>query len=71
MHLSLAALDAAIRLLETGDEFREEILEAAGKEGPFCRWPFDARSASLRLADRLLRAFSLEVACHERTLRFA
>jgi site-specific recombinase XerD len=31
MHLSPAALDAAIRLLETGSEFRGEIMEAAGK----------------------------------------
>jgi site-specific recombinase XerD len=31
MHLSPAALDAAIRLLETGSEFRGGILEAAGK----------------------------------------
>jgi site-specific recombinase XerD len=31
MHLSPAALDAAIRLLETGAEFRGEIMEAAGK----------------------------------------
>jgi integrase len=30
MHLSPAALDAAIRLLETGTESRGEILEAAG-----------------------------------------
>jgi site-specific recombinase XerD len=30
MHLSPAALDAAIRLLETGTEFRGEIMEAAG-----------------------------------------
>src|SRR5688572_28406029 len=29
--LSPAALDAAIRLLETGSEFRGEIMEAAGK----------------------------------------
>ena len=33
MHLSPAALDAAIRLLETGTEFRGEIMEAAGKQG--------------------------------------
>ena len=31
MHLSPAALDAAIRLLETGSEFRGEMMEAAGK----------------------------------------
>ena len=31
MHLSPAALDAAIRLLETGSEFRGEIVQAAGK----------------------------------------
>jgi hypothetical protein len=31
MHLSPAALDAAIRLLETGSEFHGEIMEAAGK----------------------------------------
>ncbi len=31
MHLSPAALDAAIRLLETGGEFRGGIVEAAGK----------------------------------------
>jgi site-specific recombinase XerD len=31
MHLSPAALDAAIRLLETGTESRGEIREAAGK----------------------------------------
>ena len=30
-HLSAAALDAAIRLLETGTESRGEMLEAAGK----------------------------------------
>ena len=34
MHLSPAALDAAIRLLGTGDEFRGEIMEAAGKIDP-------------------------------------
>jgi hypothetical protein len=34
MHLSPAALDAAIRLLETGGEFRGEIMEAAGKSDP-------------------------------------
>ena len=38
MHLSPAALDAAIRLLETGDQdelrSRGEIVEAAGTEGP-------------------------------------
>jgi site-specific recombinase XerD len=32
MHLSPAALDAAIRLLETGIESRGEILEAAGNQ---------------------------------------
>jgi site-specific recombinase XerD len=31
MHRSPAALDAAIRLLETGTEARGEIVEAAGK----------------------------------------
>ena len=38
MHLSPAALDAAIRLLETGTHTsrngRGEIVEAAGTEGP-------------------------------------
>ena len=33
--------------------------------------PFDARSSSLRLADRSLRALSLEMARHERALRLA
>ena len=33
MHLSPAALDAAIRLLEMGTESRGEILEAAGNQG--------------------------------------
>jgi hypothetical protein len=32
MHLSPAALDAAIRLLEMGTESRGEMLEAAGKQ---------------------------------------
>jgi hypothetical protein len=31
MHLSPAALDAAIKLLEIGTERRERIVEAAGK----------------------------------------
>lgn len=37
MHLSPAALDAAIRLLETGTESRGEILEAAGTGGDQAR----------------------------------
>jgi hypothetical protein len=32
LHLSPAALDAAIRLLETGTESCREILEAAGNQ---------------------------------------
>ena len=33
--------------------------------------PFDSRLASLRLTNRSLRAFSLKMARHERSLRFA
>src|SRR5688572_1272009 len=35
------------------------------------RLPFDSPLASLRLTNRSLRTFSLIMACHERSLRFA
>ena len=86
-HLSPSAVDAAIRLPRDRARKPWRNNGGGGKIGPFYRLPFDARSASLRLADRLLRTFSLrcaigwptaysghspcKMARHERTFRFA
>ena len=48
LELSPAALDAAIRLLETGGEFRREIMEAAGNDA------FEARAKRWAEARSLL-----------------
>ena len=52
MHLSPAALDAAIRLLETGTEVRGGIVEAAGKRAK--RLVFPAASNIPPIFERLL-----------------